>query len=273
MADWHTGRWSLYAPVYDAHKGLTRGPRRRSFELLDLKPTERVLIVGCGTGLDFEFVPPGVIVEAIDASPAMAGRAGRRAASLLPAARVRVMDATRLDYPDAAFDAVVLHLILAVLPDPARCVQEVARVLRPGGRVAVLDKFVPGDCRPGRTRRALNVLTRAAATSITARLQSCSTASRSSLSVRSRPCWVASSGSLCCTAPRALSWAPRAWLACRAAATGGPCRPDSGSASLAALQGVLERQREQPRHHADDERPEEGGPKAAHVEADVQPVR
>jgi phosphatidylethanolamine/phosphatidyl-N-methylethanolamine N-methyltransferase len=171
VADWHTGRWSLYAPVYDAIARATRDARRRSFGLLDLIPEERLLIVGCGTGLDFEFVPPGVAVEASDASAAMTRRAGRRAAQLLPAAQVRVMDATRLDYPDAAFDAAVLHLILAVLPDPAPCVREVARVLRPGGRVAVLDKFVPGDCRPGRTRRALNLITRAAATSITVCLE------------------------------------------------------------------------------------------------------
>ena len=168
---WHAARWSLYAPAYDAIGGLTRKARRRSFEVLDLRPGERLLIVGCGTGLDFEFVPPGVSIEAIDVSPAMARRAGRRAAELLPAAHVRVMDATSLDFPDAAFDAVVLHLILAVLPAPAACVAEVARVLRPGGRATVLDKFVPGDGHPGRTRRVLDRATRVAATSITTRLE------------------------------------------------------------------------------------------------------
>jgi phosphatidylethanolamine/phosphatidyl-N-methylethanolamine N-methyltransferase len=172
LADrWQAARWSLYAPVYDVIGGLTRKARRRSFELLDLVPGESVLIVGCGTGLDFEFVPPGVSVDAVDVSPAMAQRAGRRAAELLPAARVQVMDATSLDFPDAAFDAVVLHLILAVLPAPAGCVAEVARVLRPGGRAVVLDKFVPGDCRPGRARRVLDKATRVAATSITTCLE------------------------------------------------------------------------------------------------------
>jgi phosphatidylethanolamine/phosphatidyl-N-methylethanolamine N-methyltransferase len=168
---WHAARWSLYAPIYDVIGGLTRNARRRSFELLDLESGERLLIVGCGTGLDFEFVPAGASVEAIDVSPAMAQRAGRRAAQLLPAARVQVMDATSLDFPEAAFDAVVLHLILAVLPAPGACVAEVARVLRPGGRAVVLDKFVPGDCRPGRTRRVLDRATRLAATSITTCLE------------------------------------------------------------------------------------------------------
>jgi phosphatidylethanolamine/phosphatidyl-N-methylethanolamine N-methyltransferase len=168
---WRAVRWSLYAPIYDAIGTSTRAARRRSFELLDLQPGERLLVVGCGTGLDFEFVPPGVTVEAVDVSPVMARRAGRRAAVLLPAARVQVMDATSLAFPDAAFDAVVLHLILAVLPDPAACVREVTRVLRPGGRAAVLDKFVPGDCQPGRARRVLDRATRLAATSITTCLE------------------------------------------------------------------------------------------------------
>jgi ubiquinone/menaquinone biosynthesis C-methylase UbiE len=171
MPHWNTARWGLYAPLYDVIAGVTRGARRRSFELLNLKPGERLLIIGCGTGLDFDLVPPGVNLEAVDASPAMARRAGRRAATLLPAARVRVMDAARLDYPDASFDAVVLHLILAVLPDPSACAREVARVLRPGGRAAVLDKFVPGDCHLGWLRRSLDVATRAAATSITVCLE------------------------------------------------------------------------------------------------------
>ena len=48
----------------------------------------------------------------------------------------------------AAFDAVVLHLILAVIPDPVRCLQEAARALRPGGRMVVFDKFVRGGRVP-----------------------------------------------------------------------------------------------------------------------------
>jgi len=92
-------------------------------------------------------------------------RTGRtRAASF----RREVGDATRLPYPDASFDAVVLHLILAIVPEPGACLRETARVLRPGGRVAVFDKFVPGDaCRPGLLRRALNVPLRLLFTDLT----------------------------------------------------------------------------------------------------------
>ena len=174
MSEWTIARWSLYAPIYDAVGGLTAPARRRSLELLAPRPGERLLVVGCGTGLDFAFLPPGLTVDAIDASPAMAQRAARRASRLVPPVRVQVMDATALEFPDGSFDAAVLHLILAVLPAPAAglCLREVARVLRPGGRVAVLDKFVPGeDCRPGRARRLLDVVARAAVTRITACLE------------------------------------------------------------------------------------------------------
>ena len=60
--------------------------------------------------------------------------------------------------PDGSFDAAVLHMVLEVIPDPARCLSEAARVLRPGGRVAVFDKFLPDGARPGPLRRAFLAL-------------------------------------------------------------------------------------------------------------------
>lgn len=54
-----------------------------------------------------------------------------------------------MSFADGSFDAVILHVILAVVPDPARCLAESTRVLHPGGRAAILDKFVRND-RPFR---------------------------------------------------------------------------------------------------------------------------
>lgn len=72
-------------------------------------------------------------------------------------------DAQRLPFADDSFDAAVLHLILAVVPEPAACLAETARVLRPGGRALVFDKFLrPGQ--PALLRRLANPLMRRVAT-------------------------------------------------------------------------------------------------------------
>lgn len=156
---WNRFRYSLWAPGYDLFTWPFRPMRRRSIAQLGLRPGERVLIVGAGTGADLALLPPDVDVLATDLTPSMLARAeGRLRAEPGRAARVAVMDGQALDLPDASFDAVVLHLILAVIPDPARCLSEAARVLRPGGRITVMDKFLGDEARPSLVRRAANVV-------------------------------------------------------------------------------------------------------------------
>jgi len=147
---WLRFRYSFWAPHYDR---VTRFPRerRRSVELLDLRPDERLVIIGCGTGADLPFVPPEVRVLATDLTPAMLRQARAHAR---PGIEFREMDGMALDLPDGAFDAAILHMVLEVIPDPARCLAEAARVLRVGGRLAVFDKFLPEGERPGALRRA-----------------------------------------------------------------------------------------------------------------------
>lgn len=166
---WNRIRYTAFAPLYDRIASFG-AQRRRSIGLLDLRPGERVLIVGAGTGADLPHLPPGVEVTAGDITPAMVERTRDRAARLGIPARVEVMDGQALPFPDATFNAVILHLIVAVIPDPIACVHEAARVLRPGGRIAVFDKFAPDEGPPSFLRRALNVVTTTVATDITRRL-------------------------------------------------------------------------------------------------------
>lgn len=154
---WLRFRYSLWAPHYDRVTKL-HPQRRRSIELLALEPGERLLIVGVGTGADLPFVPDGTQVLAADLTPAMLEQARAHARPGLPGLEFRVMDGMALELPDASFDAAILHMVLEVIPDPARCLAEVARVLRPGGRVAVFDKFLPEGSRPGLLRRAFLAL-------------------------------------------------------------------------------------------------------------------
>lgn len=151
---WLRFRYTLWAPHYDRVTRL-HPQRRRSIELLALQPGERVAVIGCGTGADLPFLPDGVRVLATDLTPAMLRQAEAHAR---PNIEYRVMDALSLELPDSSFDAAVLHMVLEVIPDPARCLVEVARVLRPGGRVAVFDKFLAEGERPGVLRRAFLAL-------------------------------------------------------------------------------------------------------------------
>ena len=166
---WNRARYTLLAPLYDTFAGF-RPQRRRSLELLDARPGERVLVDGCGTGADLPFLPAGVDVVATDITPAMVERTKQRAAGLGRAVDARVMDAQALEFPDASFDAVVLHLILAVVPDPTAAIREADRVLKPGGRAVVFDKWVPDDREPSLLRRAGNLVSGVVATEITRKL-------------------------------------------------------------------------------------------------------
>jgi len=163
---WNRLRYSLVAPVYDRVHFLTR-QRARSIGMLGPRRGERVLLVGAGPAHDLALLPADVEVLVTDVAPGMLARARRRAR---PGVSFAVMDGAHLDLADATFDAAILHLVLAVMPDPAACLREVARVLVPGGRAAVLDKFLADAARPGLARWAVNLVSEALATNINRRL-------------------------------------------------------------------------------------------------------
>jgi ubiquinone/menaquinone biosynthesis C-methylase UbiE len=147
---WQRFRYTIWAPHYDRVTKL-HAERRHSIELLKLAPGETLLIIGCGTGADIPFVPPEVSVLAVDLTAAMLEQARAHAR---PGVTFRQMDGLALDLPDRSFDAAILHMVLEVIPDPARCLAEAARVLRAGGRLAIFDKFLPDGARPSWPRRA-----------------------------------------------------------------------------------------------------------------------
>lgn len=126
------------APVYDAMVEPFLAMRYRSIELVDVEPGERVLLVGAGTGADVPLLPRTASVYATDYTPAMLRKVPR-----LRGVHVAQMDGARLGVADESMDVVLLHLIVAVIPDPLSCLKEVRRVLKPGGRVGVFDKFKP----------------------------------------------------------------------------------------------------------------------------------
>jgi len=148
--------YTVWAFFYDSAVRFLRWSRRRSLALLDFRTGDTVLLVGCGTGADFEFLPRDVEVTAVDLTPAML----RRAASKLEGRHIRLleMDAMDLRLPDNAFDKTVLHLILGVVPDPVRALREAERVTKPNGLLVALDKFWNRPARPPLLLRMANAL-------------------------------------------------------------------------------------------------------------------
>jgi phosphatidylethanolamine/phosphatidyl-N-methylethanolamine N-methyltransferase len=135
------------APVYDLIYGVTLAPgRRHAMTRLAPAPGESILEIGVGTGLGAVCYPSDCRVVAIDLSAHMLNKARAR---LL---RRRVghvtlcqMDAAKLAFPDAQFDAVYASYVMNLVPDPAAVAREMQRVCRPEGRIVLLNHFDDGN--------------------------------------------------------------------------------------------------------------------------------
>lgn len=134
------------APSYDLWARLTESKARdRCLELADIQDGENVLEVAVGTGLAFEKIlqkKPSGRNEGIDLTEAMLARAERKAAKTgSKNYRLRVGDAYELDFPDDTFDVLINNYMFDLLPEqdfPA-VLGEFVRVLRPGGRLAMVN--------------------------------------------------------------------------------------------------------------------------------------
>ncbi len=160
------------APFYDYFLSkLMQKSRGRSIESLHLKPESRILICGAGTGLDLPHLPANSRVFGSDITLAMILRA--RAKKHSPGLRLtlQLADAESLPFREASFDAVILHLILAVVPDARRAFQEAVRVARPEAHITVFDKFLRPNEKPSLARRAANRVTRRLGTGLNLRIE------------------------------------------------------------------------------------------------------
>jgi len=130
------------APLYDlaVEKG-TASMRQRSLSAIDTLPSpQTVLISGIGSGLDLPYLKTGPEYYGLDLTANMIKRAKRRNAELN--CHLQIGNAMCLPYQSARFDIVLMHLILAVTPNPTNTLVEACRVVKPGGHVIILDKFL-----------------------------------------------------------------------------------------------------------------------------------
>lgn len=154
--------YTLLAPFYDWLVGSAFDRMRAtSLARLPRDGNAHILVNGIGTGLDLPLLPARHRYTALDLTRAMLARAQPRGHHLdLQWAQG---DSQHLPFRNNAFDHVLLHLILAIVPDTRAALYEAARVVRAGGRLYILDKFL----RQGESawlRRMINPLARRIAT-------------------------------------------------------------------------------------------------------------
>jgi phosphatidylethanolamine/phosphatidyl-N-methylethanolamine N-methyltransferase len=131
------------ASVYDIIFGPVLHPGRvDAIQRMGIKPGDRVLEVGVGTGINAALYPRDCSVTGIDLSHPMLEKAHDRIArSAVRNVRLMQMDAANLKFADDTFDIVYAPYVISVVPDPVAVTREMRRVCRPGGRIVILNHF------------------------------------------------------------------------------------------------------------------------------------
>jgi phosphatidylethanolamine/phosphatidyl-N-methylethanolamine N-methyltransferase len=131
------------AIVYDVVFGPTLHPGRlEAIRKMDIRPGDSVLEVGVGTGINLPLYPASCAVTGVDLSEPMLDKARDRIyEQRLRNCRVVEMDAAAMSFPDDSFDIVYAPYLISVVPDPVKVAQEMRRVVRPGGRIVILNHF------------------------------------------------------------------------------------------------------------------------------------
>lgn len=135
--------YSRYSSFYDLlfEKIFSEG-RDASIDLLELKPGDRVLEVGVGTGLTLPLYPPYVQVLGIDISGKMLEKAHEKVDKLgLKNVSLLEMDAQRMSFDDDEFDCVTACYVVSTAPNPMKVVSEIKRVCKRGGRIVFINHF------------------------------------------------------------------------------------------------------------------------------------
>jgi phosphatidylethanolamine/phosphatidyl-N-methylethanolamine N-methyltransferase len=138
--------YSRWAPIYDLIFDLPFHPGRSAAAAAAAEaagPDGEVLVVGVGTGLELGLLPRSLRITGIDLSAPMLKLARERVArhALGQVKALHIMDAGALEFPDARFDVALAPYVMSVVPAPAKVLDEMWRVLRPGGQMVLMNHF------------------------------------------------------------------------------------------------------------------------------------
>jgi phosphatidylethanolamine/phosphatidyl-N-methylethanolamine N-methyltransferase len=147
--------------VYDLVFGPTLHPGRVvAIERMGIKPGDRILEVGVGTGINTSLYPRTCHITGVDLSSSMLEKARERVAREgLRNVRLLEMDAQSLTFADGSFDIVYAPYLVSVVPDPVAVALEMRRVCRPGGKIIILNHFRSANPILSRLERAISPFT------------------------------------------------------------------------------------------------------------------
>jgi ubiquinone/menaquinone biosynthesis C-methylase UbiE len=132
-------RYNRIAPIYDLVESLPEVFFSHWRGRLLAQARGKILEVGVGTGKNFKYYPPGADVTGIDIANRMITIAKRNAANRGLLFRIEEGDAQNLAFPDDFFDTVVATFVFCSVPDPVKGLRELHRVVKPDGRVLLLE--------------------------------------------------------------------------------------------------------------------------------------
>jgi ubiquinone/menaquinone biosynthesis C-methylase UbiE len=139
--------YNRIAGIYDYLEILDEGSYRPWRRELLARASGKVLEIGVGTGKNFPYYPPGVNLVGVDIAEKMLGPARERALKMKLPVQLMVADVQDLDFRDDTFDTAASTFVFCSVPDPVRGLRELRRVVRPDGRILLLEHVRNGPTK------------------------------------------------------------------------------------------------------------------------------